>query len=95
MAEALGVPLDTLEAWERGKKVLVAPDLARIADYFNVSTDFLLDRRKEDMEFHLQNPYSLAGYIFHLDHQRVEKEEMADMVSYIQARRRIKQFLGE
>ncbi|MDT2052332.1 helix-turn-helix transcriptional regulator [Enterococcus faecalis] len=47
MAELLNVSQNTYSQYETGKIEWTASTLIRIADYFDVSVDYLLDRTKE------------------------------------------------
>ena len=44
LGEALGVSRETIKHWENGTRQIKAGDLAKLADYFNTSTDYLLGR---------------------------------------------------
>ena len=44
VAISLGVPSTTYASWEQGKSEPSSNMLAHIADYFNISTDYLLCR---------------------------------------------------
>jgi len=46
MAELLNVSQNTYSQYETGKIEWTASTLIKIADYFNVSVDYLLDRTK-------------------------------------------------
>ncbi|WP_429962060.1 helix-turn-helix domain-containing protein [Enterococcus sp. AZ083] len=46
MAELLNVSQNTYSQYESGKIEWTASSLIKIADYFNVSVDYLLDRTK-------------------------------------------------
>lgn len=47
MAELLNVSQNTYSQYETGKIEWTASSLIKIADYFDVSVDYLLDRTKE------------------------------------------------
>lgn len=47
MAELLNVSQNTYSQYETGKIEWTASTLIKIADYFDVSVDYLLDRTKE------------------------------------------------
>lgn len=44
VADAIGIVRSTYSAYERGQRVPDALTLARIADFYNVGTDYLLGR---------------------------------------------------
>ena len=47
VANALGINYFTLGKWEQGRAEPSADDLVRLADYFDVTVDFLLGRTDE------------------------------------------------
>ena len=47
IADALGVTFQTISNYESGKREPRIPDLIKIADYFNVSIDYLVGRSDE------------------------------------------------
>lgn len=49
IADFLGVPTRTYGSWERGERQPDFEILCRIADYFNVTTDYLLGRVPMDI----------------------------------------------
>lgn len=49
LAKMLGVTIGTVGMWESGKRIPHANELIRIADYLNVSVDFLLGRENKEM----------------------------------------------
>ena len=44
LADALSVSKSTIAMWETNKRIPDAPTLLKIANYFNVSIDYLLER---------------------------------------------------
>ena len=44
LAEAVGVSQPTVSDWEKGKKKISGKNLEKVANYFNISVDYLLDR---------------------------------------------------
>lgn len=51
LGELLDISHASVQNWEKGSSVPNSLELAKIADLFNVSTDFLLGRDK-DMSYH-------------------------------------------
>ncbi|WP_315600630.1 helix-turn-helix transcriptional regulator [Abiotrophia defectiva] len=47
LAKALGVAQPTIANWEKGAKRPASAKLAKVAEYFNVSTDYLLGTNKD------------------------------------------------
>ena len=48
LAKALGVAQPTIANWEKGAKRPASAKLAKVAEYFNVSTDYLLGTDKAE-----------------------------------------------
>lgn len=48
MAQILQVPVKTYNNWELGLSKPKYEDLIKIADYFNVTTDYLLGREEQE-----------------------------------------------
>lgn len=46
LAKAIGVAQPTIANWEKGAKRPASAKLAKVAEYFNVSTDYLLGTNK-------------------------------------------------
>lgn len=44
LAEILGLTQDSVSLWEKGKSIPATPYLIKLADFFGVSTDYLLGR---------------------------------------------------
>ncbi|WP_062320882.1 helix-turn-helix domain-containing protein [Halolactibacillus sp. JCM 19043] len=75
LEEELSIPKNTIYQWKR-----ISPSLDKIqaiADYFNVSTDYLLGRTDNK---HLDEPNTIAA---HMDDDLTE-EEIADIKEYIE-----------
>lgn len=58
MAESLGVPCRTYGSWERGEREPDFSTLGKIADFYGVSTDYLLGRI--DIEIKKETPPAKA-----------------------------------
>lgn len=50
LAKIIGVTQTTITAWETGKAEPSSSAVANLADYFNVTTDYLLGRPEEKKE---------------------------------------------
>lgn len=88
-AKELGIAKSTVWAYEGGKKLITVPHLTQIADFFGVSTDYLLDRSQEIVKLDLQNTQGLSGYTFVIDNRVMNEDEIAEAASYIQVKRRM------
>ena len=47
LANAIGVSSGIICLWETDRSEITAPNIVKLADYFGVSTDFLLGRRDD------------------------------------------------
>lgn len=92
LAEDIGFAKSTIWAYESGKKQISVSHLARLADYFDVSIDKLLDREERVIQLDLQNLKSFAEYNLLLDDKPLNRDEIAEAASYIKVKRRMGSF---
>ncbi|MCM3610063.1 helix-turn-helix domain-containing protein [Planococcus sp. MERTA32b] len=92
LAEDIGFAKSTVWAYESGKKQISVSHLARLADYFDVSVDNLLDREERRVDLDLQNLTSIADYNLLLDNKPLNHDEIAEAASYIKVKRRMGSF---
>ncbi len=80
LAKELNIAQSTLAMWERGKRGLKDDVIKQIAEYFSVSSDYLLGiENTED-----QTPNSKMKRIAaHIDEDIVE-EQLEDIINYIE-----------
>ncbi|ANU14328.1 hypothetical protein B481_2513 [Planococcus halocryophilus Or1] len=89
LAEAIGFAKSTVWAYESGKKQVSVVHLERLADYFEISVDSLLDRDERTINVDLQNTSFLNDYNLMLDDQPLNQTEIAEAASFIQVKRRM------
>lgn len=89
MAEKIGFAKSTIWAYESGKKQVTVSHLSRLADFFDVSVDLLLDRTEKVIDLDLQNAAAIEEYNLMLDNKPLDKNEIAEAASYIQVKRRM------
>lgn len=89
LAEKIGFAKSTIWAYESGKKQISVSHLARIADFFEVSVDGLLDRVERTIDLDLQNANELSEYKLMIDDKPLNAKEIAEAASYIQVKRRM------
>jgi transcriptional regulator with XRE-family HTH domain len=84
-----------IATYELGKKEPSLYHLTLIADYFNVSIDYLLGRDEEIYKKNLHKPLDklLETYSFYLDGKPATKEEIIDAIAFIKAKREIRKEL--
>lgn len=63
--------------------------LERLADFFEISVDSLLDRNDRTINVDLQNTNFLNEYTVMLDDQPLNEAELAEAASFIQVKRRM------
>lgn len=69
LGKYIGVSQTTVTAWEKGRAEPSSGYLSKLADYFNVTTDYLLGRpekqneaqTEQDLERALDNAHSFSG----------------------------------
>lgn len=62
-AKIVGVSQTTVTAWETGKAEPSSSAITRIADYFNVSTDYLLGRKENESSTENQENKDLKKFL--------------------------------
>lgn len=78
IADALGIPKRTYGSWERNERQPDFEMLGRIADYFNVTTDYLLGRAPMEIEVIHGDPPPLGDDEFEIVIEPDEKTPSAD-----------------
>ena len=63
VSKGSGIPKSTIAEWKKGRSKPSADALAKLADYFDVTTDYLLGRSnlRERVNFALLNAANEAG----------------------------------
>ncbi|WP_422124242.1 helix-turn-helix domain-containing protein [Planococcus sp. X10-3] len=92
LAEEIGFAKSTVWAYESGKKQVSVSHLERLADYFEVSIDSILNREDRIIDLDLQNPKNIADYNLMLDDKPLNRDEIAEAASYIKVKRRMGSF---
>lgn len=80
LANDLHIGQSTLAMYEKGKRNPNLEMISKIADYFNVTTDYLLGREVEESEPVTSKAQLIAA---HID-DNVSDEEMGKITSYIE-----------
>ena len=91
LAGALGFAKTVVWGYESGKKQVSVSHLKLLADYYKVSVDFLLDRDQMLNKLDLQHISDWASVNLVVDDQPVNEEELAEVASYLQVKRRLKE----
>ena len=91
LALALGFAKTVIWGYESGKKQVSVSHLEMLADYYKVSVDFLLERDQTSNVLNLQRITDLASVKLVVDDQPINEEELAEVTSYLQVKRRLKE----
>ena len=91
-AEEIGFAKSTVWAYESGKKQVSVSHLERLADYFGVTVDNMLDREERTIDLDLQNMKEFNDYNLLLDDKPLNQDEIAEAASYIKVKRRMGSF---
>jgi len=89
LAEALALSKSIIWSYELNKKEPNNTHLIKIADYFQVTVDYLLDRENMMLNINLQNPMDdiINKYIITIDNVQLSKDELLESIAYIKAKR--------
>ena len=89
LAEKLDVAKSIIWSYELNKKEPSNSHLIKIADFFDVSVDYLLDREQKNNTVNFQYPFDdiIDKYTFLIDNHPIGKEELLDSIAFIKARR--------
>lgn len=91
VAKALGFAKSVVWGYESAKKQVSVSHLELFADYYDVSVDYLLERNQKANTLDLlQLPLSNSIKVV-VDDQLVNKEELAEVTSYLQIKRRLQE----
>lgn len=91
LASALGFAKTVIWGYESGKKQVSISHLELLADYYKVSVDFLLERDQASNKLDMLQIADLASINLVVDNQPVNEEELAEVTSYLQVKRRLKE----
>lgn len=92
LAEDLNFTKSIIWSYELNKKEPSISHLLRLADYFEVSIDYLLSRKEPLTVLDLKVPINdiLNEYIFRVDGEVVNENELEEAIAYIKAKRILK-----
>lgn len=89
LAEEVDVTKSLIWSYEINKKEPSNTHLIKIADYFEVTVDYLLDREKKKFDINLQSPIEdiNENFIISIDDVKLNKDELLEVIAYIKAKR--------
>ena len=91
LALALGFAKTVIWGYESGKKQVSVSHLEMLADYYKVTVDFLLEREQVSDTLDLMKLTDSNSLKLVVDDQPVNQEELAEVTSYLQVKRRLKE----
>ncbi|MGG1398965.1 helix-turn-helix transcriptional regulator [Bacillus salipaludis] len=88
LAEKIQFTKSVIWSYENGTKEPSASHLIRLADYFNVSTDYLLGREKQ-IPVELENLVNdtKQKYLFSIESKELNSNELKEVITYIKVKR--------
>ncbi|WP_042402960.1 helix-turn-helix domain-containing protein [Geomicrobium sp. JCM 19037] len=87
LSKRLGIPRTTYSGYENGSREPDYETLKKIADYFDVTTDFLLGHKTGQSETE-QRVYAYGGFLDMTDEEKEEVEEILEFVRERNKKRR-------
>ncbi|AIY06248.1 HTH-type transcriptional regulator [Planococcus sp. PAMC 21323] len=91
LAAELGIAKSVIWGYESGKKQVSVSHLKLLADYFNVTVDFLLERNQHANILDSIQLADLNSVNFVVDDHPLSGEELEEMKSYLQVKRRLRE----
>lgn len=91
LAAELGIAKSVIWGYESGKKQVSVSHLKLLADYFNVTVDFLLERNQHANILDSIQLADLNSVNFVVDDHPLSEEELEEMKSYLQVKRRLRE----
>lgn len=89
LAVEIGFAKSTVWAYESGKKQVSVSHLARLADFFDITVDNLLEREEKVLDLDLQTLSEKKDFNLLLDNELLNRDEIAEAASYIKVKRRM------
>lgn len=91
LASKLGIAKSVVWGYESGKKQVSVSHLQLLADYFEVPVDFILERNQPTNKLDFIQLADLNSVNLVVDDHPLSEEELADVTSYLQVKRRLKE----
>jgi|GEM_PF-1484778 len=91
LASKLGIAKSVVWGYESGKKQVSVSHLQLLADYFEVTVDFILERNQPTNKLDFIQLADLNSVNLVVDDHPLSEEELADVTSYLQVKRRLKE----
>ncbi|GCL71752.1 XRE family transcriptional regulator [Paenibacillus naphthalenovorans] len=98
LANRLGIARTTYSGYESGKREPDHQTLQKIADFFDVSTDYLLGFKEKDpvdklieyLELELTDEEIMERMTFKIDNLTLSEEEVKEFIAFVRAKRIMK-----
>lgn len=82
VSKETGVTQSTLSDWKRGRSTPKTDNMKKIADYFDVTVDYLMTGEEpKDYSAELSSVDTLAA---HFEGEELSEEEMEEIMNYVQ-----------
>lgn len=91
VAKALGIAKSVIWGNESAKKQVSVSHLQSFADFYHVSMDYILERNQSASPLEVLQLRNLNAVNVVVDNQAINEEELAEMTSYLQVKRRLKE----
>ncbi len=91
VAKALGIAKSVIWGYESAKKQVSVSHLQSFADFYHVSMDYILERNQSASPLEVLQLRNLNAVNVVVDNQAINEEELAEMTSYLQVKRRLKE----
>jgi transcriptional regulator with XRE-family HTH domain len=93
-ADQLGIAKSTYAGYESGYREPSLQALSQIADLFDTTVDFLLNRvDEENTKVELNSSLQAGNIKLYLDDIRLTEEELYDFIAFARTKRHVKQTL--
>jgi transcriptional regulator with XRE-family HTH domain len=94
-ADRLGIAKSTYAGYESGYREPSLQALSQMADLFDTTVDFLLNRvHEENTKVELNSSIQAGNTILYLDDIRLTEEELCDFIAFARTKRKVKQTLA-
>jgi transcriptional regulator with XRE-family HTH domain len=93
-ADRLGIAKSTYAGYESGYREPSLQALSQMADLFDTTVDFLLNRvDEENTKVELNSSLQAGNTKLYLDDIRLTEEELCDFIAFARSKRQVKQTL--
>ncbi|MFD2043592.1 helix-turn-helix domain-containing protein [Ornithinibacillus salinisoli] len=91
MAEQIGFTKSVIWSYEMEKKEPSVRHILRLANFFDVSIDYLLKGVEINQTLDLQHISDLKRHTLTIDNRQLSKDELVDAIAFVKAKRLLKE----